>query len=1075
MVSANLEHTQAKAKDGTMWKWLLATLLLGSLGLSAEGNLLVNGDFAAGLEGWSASAAKPMRDAGFTSGIDQGRWTATIPDVQPREQAAVLLIHSLSLEDNKTYRLSYTLEAEKAGTMRHLYQLSQRPWSALGLVENVPVVPGRNEVVAVFTCRRADPVPPTHLTLNLSQLTGKVAVSNVRLVEAVQLSTAALNPSWQVLLDVTPPTIFATVPASLPGANGKAVPPQVVQLAKETIDLVGLNNGQSRTRACAVLYNEFQSAKPGVMQVGLSADWWMQVFLNGKPVYDTLTGGNRSQGFSHNDHIVEFAVEEGKNVLAVKVLSGSKGWRFVCGPPDPPITYTANDEWKAVDMAQTQILAGSALDLSSQVPVPAGKQGRLTIGPDGALVFAEAPDKPLRMHGFNGFPNQIWMLEDDAAFRSQVRVFAQAARRQGYCLYRVHGSMDRWLCLGSTEDMAIQPKQLDRWDYLLSELKREGIYCHLVVFSFGLYEREANRAKSFEERDMHKLQFYLGGEWERQRFRYGAETLLNHVNPYTGLAWKDDPEIAFVEFYNEQALGLDRMAQTLRDHPETKAFLEREWRQWLVARHDGNVPATLQAELKGTPLAAAPLPPLSDRTSELANQFALFQMAIAENCASWCEGVVRGTGYAGLTTQYNATKKLGGTAARWQVSQVADMHAYYRHPAGGWGGVGTSVEQDSSLDDAAGYWRGANATRLSGRPFIVSEFNHCFWNPYQHEGGLVFGAYSALQGFSALEIHSGPVTLGEPSPKVGSFSCGPSPVVRASEFLSACLFQRGDLAPARHRVELVVPEEALTTACMALGGVSTQQSRVALMTGFSVAFPWAKRPDRTTAGPTPDLRLLPSGVATIDAQDWVVNVVESADGTFSLADTIGQMRKQGILPDGNLSDAEAGVFQSDTGQIVMRAQEHLLKVTTPRTEAVSLEADKSEALDALTVHRSSVPACVAVCSVTDAAVAQSARLVLLYSTEMANTDMVVGYDRREMKNTGRSPALLRCGELDISLAHASAEKLAVYALGFDGSRRERLPTTRAEAGALHVKINTAQLTDGPTSFFEIVAEPTADK
>jgi hypothetical protein len=482
------------------------------------------------------------------------------------------------------------------------------------------------------------------------------------------------------------------------------------------------------------------------------------------------------------------------------------------------------------------------------------------------------------------------------------------------------------------------------------------------------------------------------------------------------------------------------------------------------------VPSALRKELKETPLNAAPVPPTSDRKTELANQFAQFRMSIARSCATWCEEVVRGTGYKGLTTQYNGTKKLAGNAVRWQVSQVADMHAYYRHPVGGWGGVGTSVEQDSCLDDAAGYWRGANATRLSGRPFIVSEFNHCFWNPYQHEGGLVFGAYSALQGFSALEIHSGPVTLAQPSPKVGSFSCGSSPVVRASEFLSACLFQRGDVKPAGHRIELVVPEATLNSNCTALGAVSTQQSRLALLTGFSVAFPWAKRPERTTAGATPDMRLLPSGVANVDAQDWVVNVVESADGVFSLPDTIAHMRKRGILAPANLSDAEAGIFQSDTGQILLRTKERLLRVTTPRTEAVTLEAGKGERLGALTVHSTSVPACVAVCSVTDDPVATSGRLVLLYSTEMVNSGMVVGCDRREMKNTGRSPALMHCGKLDVAMANASAERLAVYALGFDGSRRERMGTVRGEANVLRIRLDTATLADGPTPFFEIVAE-----
>jgi len=198
-------------------------------------------------------------------------------------------------------------------------------------------------------------------------------------------------------------------------------------------------------------------------------------------------------------------------------------------------------------------------------------------------------------------------------YSAQVKRFAQAARRQGYSLFRVHGLLDRWLCLNATDDMSIQPKQLDRWDILLSELKREGIYCHLVIFSFGLYERSSVYRTTFDERDKHKLHLYLGGEWERTRFRYGAETLLNHVNPYTGLAWKDDPAIAFVEFYNEQELGLVRMGKTLETFPETRAFLEGKWRAWLLSRHGDDVPRKLRAELRNTLLASAPLPPPPNR------------------------------------------------------------------------------------------------------------------------------------------------------------------------------------------------------------------------------------------------------------------------------------------------------------------------------------------------------------------------------------------------------------------------------------------------------------------------------
>lgn len=1045
-------------------------ILLGALffstGLSAAENLLTNGDFGQGTTGWWSGMSAAIKAAGGRQGVEKDCWVAVIPDTVAGEAAGVLVGHSVNLESGKVYRLTYTLTVEKGGTMRHLYQMSRKPYLSLGLAENVPVEPGTAERSATFSCSRpAD--APAHITFNLSSLKGKVTLGKVRLEEAVRLPVSALNKQWTVFADVAAPASFESVPSVLAGAKGTPVSPVHASLEKGAIDVASASGMKPRTRARALLFNAFTSPAPGVMGIGFSANGWLAIRINGKEVLNTLKAGSVSGKFSPNDHVVELPVQEGKNVLMAEVLSSSSGWSLVCGTPEPPITYVANGEWKAADMSRVQVQEGSALDLSALVDKPAGRQGRVTIGSGGDLVFADAPDQPVRMLGFNGFSAEIWKEPDGDVFRSKARLFAQAARRQGYSLYRVHGFLDRSLCEGSAEDMSIQPDKLDRWDLLLSELKREGIYCHLVIFSFGLYERDDVNKTTFEERDKHKLQLYLGGEWERKRFRYGAETVLNHVNPYTGLAWKDDPAIAFVEFYNEQELGLDRMGQTLSDYPDAKAFLERKWRKWLCERHSAKVPPELAAELKGQALEAVPLPPLYDRKSALADEFALFRMHVSAECAKWCERVVRNTGYAGLTTQYNASKSLGDSAVRWQVSQVSDMHAYYRHPVGGWGSAGNTVKQDSSLADAAGYWRSANATRLSGRPFIVSEFNHCFWNPYQHEGGLVFGAYSALQGFSALEIHSGPVSLEVGTPKVGSFTCAASPVVRASEFLSACLYRRGDVARAQKKVELVVPEEALKKSSASLGAVSTEQSRLGLMTGFSLSFPWAGRMEKTADGGPADLRLLPAGVAAVNAQDWFVDVVESKEGDFSLADTVRKMKAKGILSPDNISDPENGVFQSDTGEITMRPRECLLKVKSMRTEAVTLEAGKREAVGALTVEGSSVAACVALCSVTPAPVATSARMVLLYSTEMVNTGMVVAPDREMMKDTGRGPALMRCGKLGVTLACESPDRFSLYALGFDGARREKLPVSVVD-GQLRLQIDTATLADGPTPFFELV-------
>ncbi|MDD4537507.1 MAG: carbohydrate binding domain-containing protein [Lentisphaeria bacterium] len=1049
-----------------------ALLLLAAAGnaIAAE-NLIVNGDFKDGLSGWSFGKKAPA--AAVAHAVKDGRLVLDIPPGLVLDAADILLIQRHALQDGQRYQLSYTVETDQPGTTRHLFQLSATPHSTLGLVENVPVQPGRNRVKTSFVALQEN-ATPNNLTLNFSKLQGHVEISDIRLELAREYPATALSSEWLVFLDVAPETALpAEAPASLPGRGGAAVAPRRLALQDGTIDLAALAGGAVSEKQAAVLINDFVCDGPGVIALGFAADWWMDISLNGQSIYSTLKDGNRSQKFSPDDHPVTVHVDSGRNVLAVKVLAGSKGWRFVCGVPKPPIKYVANDEWRPVSMPDPVIRTGTALDLSAQVPAPAGTLGRMAIRDDGELVLAGDPATPLRLLGFNGIPGGVLGAKDDEQFRARAHEFAQAARRQGYRLFRFHSVFDRSLCEGSDGPMQINPRQLDRWDYIVHALKQEGIYCHMVVFSFSLYDAPQNRGKNFEDRDMHKLMMYLGGAWERSHFQYGAETVLNHYNPYTKLHWRDDPAIAFVEYYNEHELGFERIGAVLENYPDAKAALERRWREWLVARYDGkDLPAALATELAGASLAAAPLPIMGyrGRGTFMANEFSLLRMALSKECAAWCEGVVRGTGYSGLTTQYNVSKKIGDSAVRWEASQVIEMNTYYQHPAGGWGAPGCTVNQASSLADAANYWRNTASSRIAGRPFIVSEYNHCYWNPFQYEGGMVFGAYSALQGFHALEVHSGPVAFAGARSYVGSFSCYSSPIVRASQFLSACLFQRGDVRKARQRVELVVPEEVLVANGVADGAVSAEQSRLALITGFTIAFPWARPAAKTYPGVPPAMQILPAGIATVDAHDWFVNVVESKDGNFALGEAIAALKQRGALPANNASDHNAGIYQSDTGEVTMYSRDNRLTVVTPRSEAVSMDLGGTlpVALGAMTVLKSSVPACIAACAMRGDELTASDRIVLVYSTSVVNANTVLGPDRRLMINSGGSPVLLQAGDFALQLRHQRADRLALYALGFDGQRLQKLPVA-AQDGVATVAVNTATL-DTPTTFFELVVE-----
>ncbi len=877
-----------------------------------------------------------------------------------------------------------------------------------------------------------------------------------------------LAPAWKVFLNVEAPASYAEIPAALKASgSGSQVAPKTAKVSGDTVDLAALA-GSFEPGSCAVLYNEFQADKAGRVQAGASADWWMELYVNGDLVYSTMAKGNGTTTYKTSDHLLSFPVKAGRNLLAAKVKSGSAGWRFVCGVPEPPkpnIKFEANAEWKAAGPVELFIKEGSALDQSGIAKIPfvefmgRPRLPRLGVGPTGRLVAENNPAKPLRLRGTTiNFPWVIGDVAKESAWKSFFDANSAASARQGYNLLRT--GFD----LGS-HAATFKPETLDKVDYLLDSLGRHGVYTYLIC---GV-QLPASWQAGPEVRD-YPLRMYLGDEEVRASWKKGVETFMAHVNPYSGLAWKDDPAIACVELFNEQEWGFMRP-----NAQKTKDTLSAKFRQWLEAKYK-NVEA-LNAAWDGTPLksfsdASAPdsFPPGGRKPSD--NDFILFCAELSHKSAAWMRDTLRATGYKGLVAQYNISHWLAGQEARWGESQVSIANTYHNHPSD-FNKPGSKCGQGSSLSGAGAYWRGIASMRFADRPFMETEFNHSFWNPYQYECGPLFGAYSALQGMDALVIHaSATFTRSEkPADIVNVFSVGRSPVSRAGEFLSGCLFLRGDVQTSPHRVEVQVSKEYLEADCNGGRAISWEQSKLALLTGFSVAFPWARKAEGVGVAPAPDVVMTPSGGASFKSAGggWAVDSIERKNPKSSLAATLAGMKAKGILPKDNISDASKELFQSDTGEITMRCKEKLLKIVTPRSEAVTLEAGKGEPLGRLNVLNSSVPGMAAACAVDGKPLADSRRIVLLYSTEVANSGLELSADRVTLVNLGRMPILIKTGVLEATLKNSNGAKMALYALGFDGSRREKLPLEFAD-GLLKIKIDTAKLKNGPTPFFELVVE-----
>lgn len=726
------------------------------------------------------------------------------------------------------------------------------------------------------------------------------------------------------------------------------------------------------------------------------------------------------------------------------------------------LRFTANDEWKAVDFSDVRIQPGSALDLSASVdPGPAGKFGRLVAAKDGRAVFANKPEQAIRFFGYDMVTTHIMNAlkgKTDEETKANIREFVAEVKRQGYNVVRSL-CLDTYLMVEAEQDLAFNPPRLDAFDYFFATLKQEGIYLYLDLGGYGLFYKGSWDAKVVK-RNM-KAEVFSGDPGTRENWKAGVTALLTHVNPYTKTSLRDDPAVICANFYNEQELGFNKLTQA--PNPTVYAAL---WHAWLKKRYEST--AAIAKAWNDSSIAKLqsideiPLPMNPYGIDRMGNDYGWFLHGLETETVDWYARIVGEIGYKGLSSQYDCSQIYREGDARASLPAVS-MHGYHAHPTNMME-VGSQVAQNSSIAAYGSYFRSLSSTRQWDKPFFVTEHTQCFWNQYQREDGLLFAAYSALQNYQALMVHENPTWLKVTEP-MGNFSIGRSPIGRANEFLSHQLYRRGDVTASTRRVELRVEPNYLTANINRPS--NSFQTRLALLTGFGVRFPRADRPAPTREA---DLLIAPAEGSAMTAGDWAVSVSESKTNTaFSLPKAVEVLRERGILPAGNQTDVAKDLFQSDTGEITLAAKEKRITVITPRTEGVTLNDQQSAALATLTVQSTSVAAAVAVTAVDAQPLRTSRRIVLVYLTDTVNTGMELSEDRATLIKPGTLPPLVRTGVLKVSLQNEVGAKWKVWALGFNGARRELIPS-QVKDKTIEITIDTAKLKNGPTSFFEIAAE-----
>jgi len=101
---------------------------------------------------------------------------------------------------------------------------------------------------------------------------------------------------------------------------------QDVTLSDNTLDVDELFGGHDQTvghQAFAI--GELTADGDGELAIGCGSDWWMQLWLDGKPVFDTLARGNHEVPVTHDNHVVRLPLTAGRHLLTVRLISGMSG------------------------------------------------------------------------------------------------------------------------------------------------------------------------------------------------------------------------------------------------------------------------------------------------------------------------------------------------------------------------------------------------------------------------------------------------------------------------------------------------------------------------------------------------------------------------------------------------------------------------------------------------------------------------------------------------------------------------------------------------------------------------------
>jgi len=624
----------------------------------------------------------------------------------------------------------------------------------------------------------------------------------------------------------------------------------------------------------------------------------------------------------------------------------------------------------------------SSLDLSFLLDAPAGRHGFARVR-DGHLVRGDGAR--LRLWGVHltdwSRGSVLLPPKDDAP------MWARTLARFGINCVRLHFldlDAPRGIIAAGSDSRRFDAQQLDRLDFLVAELKKRGIYVDLNL-NVGRSYRAGDSVPDFDRIRWAKGMTLYDPRLIALQKEY-ARMLLTHVNPYTGLAYREEPAIAIVEILNENAVWVGFSATPFYD-----AELTALYNEWLVK----NLSTAELAKLRAiTGVAAdAPVPRLKGPevgTAPKERFFAesRFIVDVETRFYTGMASYLRDS--LGVRVPITGTADHGHSSSSYPMLMslskldVVDGHVYWQHP-GSPPPVNTPMVNDPLHSTVVQLSR----TAVAGKPYTVSEFNHPFPNEWAAEGIPIVAAYGAFQDWDAIMVYTFEPKR-DPSWKsyVGDpFDISLDPVRMTQMATGALAFLRGDVRPARQTVtRSYAREQAFESRRLA------RSEQPYFTPGFPLALP------------------LMHGVR-----------IGSLDGA----------------PTATYAAVDTTTIVSDTRELVWRTTgdaHGVVTEETDRTQAlIGFVKARRPAVKNLTADVRNEFAAIVLSAIDEKPIAGSGRLLLTAGSRVSNTGLQWNADRTRTAQQGGAPSLIEAVTGTVTLRALSGSVRSVSAVALDGA------------------------------------------